>query len=84
MCNNMCREQESRVRREQEQLRMAIPRFETEAEKQERLKMEQELAEFGRVSEAFRLSNPNPRYFSLIMRFCRERHVLILNSIHWS
>ena len=40
---------------------MAMPRFETEAEKEERLRMEKELAEFGEVSEAFRLSKPNTR-----------------------
>ena len=43
-------------------MRLTAPRFETEAEKQERLRMERELAEFGEVSEAFRLSHPNPRY----------------------
>ena len=55
------REQESKLRREQEQMRLAMPRFETEAEKTERIRMEQELAEFGEVSVAFRLSKPNPR-----------------------
>lgn len=49
------------MKKEQEQMRLNAPRFETEAEKTERLRMERELAEFGEVSEAFRLSRPNPR-----------------------
>ena len=57
----ICREQENKTSKEQEELRMAMPRFETEAEKEEKLRIEKELAEFGEVSEAFRLSKPNPR-----------------------
>ena len=57
----LCREHESRLKKEQEEMRLNAPRFETEAEKEERLRMERELAEFGEVSEAFRLSSPNPR-----------------------
>lgn len=49
------------LKKEQEEMRLNAPRFETEAEKEERLRMERELAEFGEVSEAFRLSSPNPR-----------------------
>ena len=55
------REEESKAKKEQEQLRMTMPRFETEAEKEERLRMEKELKDFGEISEAFRLSRPNPR-----------------------
>lgn len=40
---------------------MTTPRFETEEEKEERERMEREVVEFGEVSEAFRLSQPNPR-----------------------
>lgn len=60
-------------------MRLNAPRFETEAEKLERLRMERELAEFGEVSEAFRLSRPNPRQghcqccrwsADLLLQFC--------------
>ena len=60
-CVFMCREQEHLLKKEQEQMRSTMPRFETEDEKVERLKREKELAEFGEVSVAFRLSSPNPR-----------------------
>ena len=60
------------MRKEQEQMRLTMPRFETEDEKAERLKREQELAEFGEISEAFRLSKPNPRY--MIVDYCHLSH----------
>ena len=46
---------------EEERKRMTVPRFETMAEKQERIRLEKERAEIGDVQVAFRLSNPDHR-----------------------
>ena len=42
--------------------KLSVPRFETVVEREERLRKEKELSEFGKVAVAFRLSTPNPRY----------------------
>ena len=43
-----------------EQIKNAVPRFETQTEKEERLKKEKEDAQFGQVAIAFNLTKPNP------------------------
>ena len=44
---------------------MCIPRFETAEEKEQRIKNEREMAEFGPIAVEFRLSTPDPRYLYL-------------------
>ena len=46
----------------EERKKLAMPRFETLQEREDRLRREKERAEFGDVSVAFRLSTPNPGY----------------------
>ncbi len=47
---------------EEERKRLSAPRFETMAEKIDRVRLEKERAETGDIQVAFRLSNPNKRY----------------------
>lgn len=55
-------EMEAQERIEEDRKRFHTPRFETVQEKEERTRRERELAEFGEVAVAFRLSTPNPLY----------------------
>ena len=61
-----------------------MPRFETATEREERLKRERELAEFGKVAVAFRLSSPDPDnytyYTELPAKFCTEEELLELRE----
>ena len=56
------KEKEAKVKLEEEQKRSLMPRFETLAERELRLKREREFAAFGEVAVAFSLSTPNPKY----------------------
>ena len=56
---------EERDKQEEEQRRMLLPRFETIAEREARIKHEKELEEFGTAAVEFRLSSPDARYLSI-------------------
>ena len=56
------KEQNMTQKMEDDKQKLVMPRFETALERVERLKKEKELAEFGEVSVAFRLSAPSHSY----------------------
>ena len=68
----------------EEDPRSLMPRFETAAEREERLRREQELAEFGKVAVAFRLSSPDPKSYTycteLPAKFYTEEELLELRK----
>jgi len=55
-----CREKEENERLEEERKKMRVPRFETAEEREQRMRTERELVEFGPATIEFRLSSPNP------------------------
>ena len=62
------KERETLDKMEEKQRRSLMPKFETLAEREARLKREREIAEFGEVDVAFSLSTPNPNcmYYTAI------------------
>jgi hypothetical protein len=58
------RDQEERARQDEERRRLLLPHFETKDEKEQRLKREKEMEEFGPTAVEFRLSIPDTRYCS--------------------
>lgn len=66
-------------KQEEERKKLSMPRFETAAEKEERVKKEMELTKFGEVAIAFRLSTPdtsNYTYYTEVPGECHEEGTL--------
>ena len=63
-----------RTKQEEERKKLSMPRFETAAEKEERMKKEVELAKFGEVAIAFRLSSPDPHSYTYYTELPGECH----------
>ena len=66
-------------KQEEERKKLSVPRFETAAEREERVKKEVELTRFGEVAIAFRLSTPdtsNYTYYTEVPGECREESIL--------
>lgn len=67
------------TKQEEERKKLSMPRFETAAEKEERVKKEVELAKFGEVAIAFRLSSPDPNsytYYTELPGECHDEGIL--------
>ena len=66
-------------KQEEERKKLSMPRFETAAEREERVKKEMELTKFGEVAIAFRLSTPdtgNYTYYTEVPGECHEEGTL--------
>ena len=61
-------------KQEEERKKLSMPRFETAAEREERVKKEVELAKFGEVAIAFRLSTPDTSNYTYYTEVPGERN----------
>lgn len=59
---NAFKQEELKLKREEEERRLSVMRFETEVERKVRLAQAKEKKEFGEVSVEFRLSSPKPQF----------------------